>query len=226
MDTLGTVLDNFNRDLAYMSESASRTSKCQFMKFGLEIGESQLRDAAVAKDRPAFKSVARCHGKLLWYLGEVYVYYQQYEKAIRPFEAMLVLGETIFGNDAELHNAGVYATLAEVRKQSHGDRSKTSFDSKFRMCNHCEKVGQIGEVGEEVGELEGCPCLRAWYCNTECQLKDWPTHRRICNMCAYCNAVAPNMPRCSCCKSVKYCDVRCQKAHLQEHKGECVALEK
>ncbi|TFK94079.1 hypothetical protein K466DRAFT_22902 [Polyporus arcularius HHB13444] len=48
-------------------------------------------------------------------------------------------------------------------------------------------------------------------------------HKRTVNcQCTYCGATGSNMRRCSLCKSVRYCDERCQRAdYIARHRSEC-----
>jgi hypothetical protein len=84
------------------------------------------------------------------------------------------------------------------------------------MCSHC------GHVKEH---MRACPCCRAWYCDTECQLKHWPMHLTICNACSQCGEQLTTIRRCKRCMVAKYCDVECQKAHWSVHKKECTKHE-
>ena len=85
---------------------------------------------------------------------------------------------------------------------------------KFGLCNQC------GTVHGHMCKCDGCN--RAWYCNTDCQLQHWPTHRPQCDVCIQCATVLTKIERCSRCMMVKYCGAECSKAHWSEHKKECV----
>src|SRR6185369_6877870 len=85
----------------------------------------------------------------------------------------------------------------------------------FRMCNQC------GTVKEDMLTCDGCN--RAWYCNTDCSGKHWPTHYAQCDVCIECGTVLTKIQRCKRCKKTKYCGADCQKAHWSQHKKECVA---
>ena len=83
------------------------------------------------------------------------------------------------------------------------------------MCNQC------GTIKEHMSKCDGCN--RAWYCDAECQLKHWATHRPQCDVCIQCATVLTKIQRCSRCKKTKYCGFECSKAHWSEHKKDCVA---
>jgi hypothetical protein len=93
------------------------------------------------------------------------------------------------------------------------DRGAIDVGHNFRMCSFC------GAVSEAINT---CPCVRAWYCNADCQLQHWPTHKPNCAVCFQCSTVLTKVLHCSRCKQAKYCDAACQTAHWTVHK-ECVA---
>jgi hypothetical protein len=83
----------------------------------------------------------------------------------------------------------------------------------YGMCNQC------GKVEDQMSKCNGCN--RAWYCNEECQLLHWPTHKPQCDVCMECGTVLTKILRCSCCMKAKYCGAACSKAHWSVHKKEC-----
>jgi hypothetical protein len=103
------------------------------------------------------------------------------------------------------------AAARQVAAQS--DRGALDVGHNFRMCNLC---GAISEI------VFTCPCDRAWYCNADCQLQHWPTHKPHCSVYFYCSTLLTKVKRCSRCQTAKYCNAACQMAHWGEHKKECM----
>ncbi len=60
------------------------------------------------------------------------------------------------------------------------DRGAIDVGHSFRMCSCC---GAVSEA------IDTCPCIRAWYCNADCQLQHWPTHKPNCAVCFQCSTV-------------------------------------
>jgi len=52
-------------------------------------------------------------------------------------------------------------------------------DLRVRTCQCC------GKAEKRVGKLKSCTrCKAAFYCSKECQVKDWPSHKKICKKAA------------------------------------------
>ena len=83
------------------------------------------------------------------------------------------------------------------------------------MSSACSQCGMVSEL------VEVCVCARAWYCNADCQLKHWATHKPMCNICLHCDKAVYSLLHCSRCKKAKYCSAECSKAHWSVHKKDC-----
>jgi hypothetical protein len=104
--------------------------------------------------------------------------------------------------------------LTEVHQLAkQADRGAIDVGHNFRMCS-------CGAVSEAINT---CPCVRAWYCNADCQLQHWPTHMPNCIVCFQCNTELIKVKHCSRCQQAKYCNAACQTAHWSLHKKECVS---
>jgi tetratricopeptide (TPR) repeat protein len=148
-------------------------------------------------------------------LATLFFSLKQYEEAIPRFEEALPICQRVFGDQHPI-TVGVASSLAIARqraKQPHRGMIKVGHD--HRMCNQC------GKVVEHTSECSGC--ARVWYCDTDCQLKHWATHKPLCNVCLQCDTVQTVNRYCSRCKKAKYCNATCQTAHWSQHKSECVA---
>jgi tetratricopeptide (TPR) repeat protein len=86
-------------------------------------------------------------------------------------------------------------------------RSAINVGYNFRMCS---LYGAVSEI------IFTCPCDHAWYCNAECQLQHWPTHKPHCSVCFYCSTLLTKVKRCSRFQTAKYCNTACQTAHWSE----------
>ena len=152
----------------------------------------------------------------LYNLAFLFAQLKQYEEAIPRYEEALVIHQRVFGNQHQL-TVDLAKHLADARqKAKQTRREQIDVGHMYRMCNQC------GNVAETVEVCDGC--ARAWYCDADCQLQHWPTHKPLCNVCLQCNKCLYGtvIMRCARCKQAKYCDVDCQKAHWTEHKKECV----
>jgi hypothetical protein len=91
-------------------------------------------------------------------------------------------------------------------------------------------------------------CLKTHYCSRECQVEDWPKHKKPCNemavstkkkvaeearinvarkavtnpSCAFCGM--ESFETCANCMATHYCDRACQVKHWPEHKKQCKCL--
>ena len=139
---------------------------------------------------------------------------KQFEEAIPRLEEALPIFQRVYGDQHQL-TVRVVKDLASARLLAQ-QRNRHVLDAghNYSMCNQC------GTVHEHMCKCDGCN--RAWYCNTDCQLQHWPTHRPQCDVCIQCATVLTKIERCSRCKTVKYCGAECSKAHWSEHKKECV----
>ena len=153
----------------------------------------------------------------LYNLAFLFAQLKQYEEAIPRYEEALVIHQRVFGNQHQrtVTVATVLADAHQKAKQTRREQIDVGHD--HRMCNQC------GKVKENMDVCNGC--ARAWYCDTDCQLQHWPTHKPLCNVCLQCNKslYGTVIMRCSRCKQAKYCGTECQKAHWSQHKKECVA---
>ena len=151
----------------------------------------------------------------LYNLAFLFAQLKQYEEAIPRFEEALVIYQRVYGNQHQ-RTVTVAKHLADARqKAKQTRREQIDVGHMYRMCNQC------GNVAESVEVCDGC--ARAWYCDADCQLQHWPTHKPLCNVCLQCNKCLYGtvIMRCARCKQAKYCNVDCQKAHWTEHKKEC-----
>ena len=139
---------------------------------------------------------------------------KQFEEAILRYEEALPIYQRVYGDKHQL-TVGVAEDLATTRQLAQQrNRDVINAGHNYSMCNQC------GTVKEHMFKCDGCN--RAWYCNTDCQLQHWPTHRPQCDVCIQCATVLTKIMRCSRCKKVKYCGAECSKAHWSEHKKDCV----
>lgn len=88
-------------------------------------------------------------------------------------------------------------------------------------CEGCQQE-------KERKELMVCTgCNARYYCNAECQRKDWKAgHREECGQdrCAYCGRGPKDMRACMGCNIVVYCSKDCQEKHSEFHKKECKCI--
>jgi tetratricopeptide (TPR) repeat protein len=147
-------------------------------------------------------------------LADLFANLKQYEEAIPRLEEALAICQRVFGDQHEqtLMTAKKLTEARQLAAQS--DRGAIDVGHNFRMCSYC------GAVSEAINT---CPCVRAWYCNADCQLQHWPTHKPHCAVCFQCSTVLAKVLYCSRCKQAKYCNAACQTAHWSVHKKECVA---
>ena len=150
----------------------------------------------------------------LYNLAVLFANLKQFEEAIPRFEEVLPIFQRVYGdkhdNTLRVTNNLASACLAAQQRNRH----VLDLGHNYSMCNQC------GTVHEHMCKCDGCN--RAWYCNTDCQLQHWPTHKPQCDVCIQCATVLTKIMRCSRCKKVKYCGAECSKAHWSEHKKECV----
>jgi tetratricopeptide (TPR) repeat protein len=150
----------------------------------------------------------------LFNLAVVFARLKQYEEAIPRMEEALAIHQRVYGGQHE-RTVQIAKDLAMVRQlAAQSNRDAINVGHNFRMCSWCGAVSEI---------IFTCPCDRAWYCNTDCQLQHWPTHKLHCSVCFYCSTLLTKVKRCSRCQIAKYCNAACQTAHWGEHKKDCVA---
>jgi tetratricopeptide (TPR) repeat protein len=149
-------------------------------------------------------------------LAVLYIRLRQYEEAIPRFEEALCIFHRVLGDKHE-RTLDTATELVVVRQFAQQPRQEMIDVGRhdYRMCSEC------GAFKENLEVCNGC--FRAWYCDTDCQLRHWPTHELMCNVCLHCDTVLSKIMQCSRCKKAKYCDVECQRAHWSEHKKDCVA---
>jgi tetratricopeptide (TPR) repeat protein len=146
-------------------------------------------------------------------LAVLFAKLKQYEEAIPRFEEALSVFQRFYGPEHQT-TLKVARRLAAARELAqHSCRDLIDVGHGFRMCNQC------GNVKEKMDKCNGC--ARAWYCDTDCQLKHWPTHQPLCNVCFHCGKVLTNILHCPRCKKAKYCNSECQRAHWRGHKKDC-----
>ena len=110
-------------------------------------------------------------------------------------------------------------------------------DSVDEVCGSCDKKGP---------DLQKfTSCKTAWYCNVQCQKKDWKSHKQCCikfgtepqkghdigegqssssyqdRVCAFCGKTGIKLRKCEACKSVRYCSTVCQKQDSGNHEKDC-----
>jgi tetratricopeptide (TPR) repeat protein len=174
---------------------------------------------AVACYKEAVELYHKLHGNnhpnyatALYNLARLFADLKQYEEAIPRLEEVLAIQQRVFGENHE-RTAKTAKDLAWVHQLAAlSDRGAIKVGHNFRICSCCGAVSEI---------IFTCPCDRAWYCNTECQLQHWQTHKPQCSVCFYCSTVLTKVKRCSRCQQAKYCNAACQTAHWGEHKKEC-----
>lgn len=149
------------------------------------------------------------YGDVLIHLSSLYYNLKQYEKACVLMEEAL----TIKNVDKQT----VETKLTEIREKARiVHRESLEVGHMYRICNECDTITENMDI------CNGC--CRAWYCNKECQLRHWPTHKPLCVVCMNCDKPLNRdtiLLRCSLCNSAKYCDEECLKANLEEHKKTC-----
>jgi tetratricopeptide (TPR) repeat protein len=150
----------------------------------------------------------------LYNLARLFANLKQFEEAILRYEEAVAIRQRVFGlqHERTVDTVKVLAQAHLLAAQS--DRGAIDVGHNFRMCSCC------GAVSEAINT---CPCVRAWYCNAECQLQHWPAHKPNCSVCFYCSTVLTKVKRCSRCQQAKYCNAACQTAHWSEHKKDCAA---
>jgi tetratricopeptide (TPR) repeat protein len=144
------------------------------------------------------------HADMLSNMAVLMVALKQYEEGL----AWLALIPAEYGDPDKI--AKDVATLLDLAARP--DRGAIDVEHNFRMCNWCKTISE---------HVNTCPCVRAWYCNAECQVQDWPTHKPNCSVCIVCDKFMETVLHCSSCKKVKYCGPECSKAHWPEHKQDC-----
>lgn len=50
-------------------------------------------------------------------------------------------------------------------------------DAGGGVCAHCGKTQESTNESGEMNRLRRCKCQAVWYCDAECQRRDWPAHR-------------------------------------------------
>jgi tetratricopeptide (TPR) repeat protein len=106
----------------------------------------------------------------LFNLAVLFADLKQYEEAIPRMEEVLTIHRKVFGDkhDRTLDSTEQLALVRILAKRS--DRGGIDVGHNFRMCSCCGAVSEI---------INTCPCVRAWYCNADCQLQHWQRTSRI-----------------------------------------------
>lgn len=151
-------------------------------------------------------------------IGLFYAHLKQYERAAFYLERSYTVHRTILG-EQNCTTISIKERLHEVFDSMNVlNRHQIDVGHAYRMCNSCEKIAE---------EMPICSaCLRAWYCTSECQLKDWKVHKPNCHVCVNCEVPMDrekSILRCSICKIAKYCGTECQREDWPEHKLCCKA---
>ncbi len=149
----------------------------------------------------------------LYNLASLYDSLKQFEEAIPRYEEAHAIRLAMLGAKHQ-YTKDAAKSLAYSRKLLKAPRREIDVGHEFRMCSYCENVKESMSV---------CPCFRAWYCNTDCQLQHWVAHKPHCSVCFYCSTPLTKVLNCSRCKIAKYCNTDCQKAHWVEHNKDCPA---
>jgi hypothetical protein len=140
---------------------------------------------------------------------------KQYEEAIPRLEEVLAIERRVFGDQHQI-TVDTAKALAEARQlaaQSH--RGAIDVGHNFRMCSLCGAVSEM---------INTCPCVRAWYCNAECQLQHWLTHKPYCSVCFYCRTLLTKVMHCSRCKQASTATQHARRhTGEREHKRDCAA---
>ena len=182
-----------------------------------------MEDLRIAIDK--YGDLSLRYSDVLCSLSCIYAKFKQYELAI----VTLKKGINIRKQQKEATNvktvdskiAKSEADLEILHERSRiVHREDIDVGHMFRMCNECEKIKH---------DMDVCNgCCKAWYCNTECQLKHWPTHKKLCTVCFNCDKRldrdAATFLRCSKCKAIKYCGKECQNEDWKEHKQTCFQI--
>jgi tetratricopeptide (TPR) repeat protein len=157
-----------------------------------------------------------CYATALGNLAVLFYNLKQYEEAIACWEEKLPIYQRVYGDKHE-STVNVVKDLASARQLSQQpNRHQIDVGHFFRMCSQCDAVKE---------DMERCSgCNRVWYCNPDCQLLHWPTHKLQCDVCQNCNKVLTKIKRCARCLHAKYCDDVCQDIQWHQHKKECDAL--
>jgi tetratricopeptide (TPR) repeat protein len=149
-------------------------------------------------------------------LAIVYCSFKQYEIGIPLFEEAVSLCKELYGENVP-RTLDTIKEFNFVREEANNPRRElVKISHYYRICNTCEKIKEA---------MDNCTaCAKVWYCDKECQLKDWPNHKHCCSVCFYCETPIDReikFLRCSRCKNVKYCNVECQKNDWKVHKKNC-----
>jgi tetratricopeptide (TPR) repeat protein len=135
---------------------------------------------------------------------------KQYEEAIPRYQEALIIYQRVFGDQHE-HTVALAQRLAAARQRvEQPNRDTIDVGHEHCMCNQCGKIKE---------KMEWCTGYRrVWYCDKECQLQHWATHKPLFNVCLHCDVMLTKIKCCSRCLKVKYCGTECSKAHWSEHK--------
>ena len=133
---------------------------------------------------------------------------------------------------------------------------KTSSSSKHSSIENSSSSSCLDDkshcscCGKKSSDLKKCrACSKSWYCNQECQKKDWKEHKKICKTvkedipaspgvlsltpksdttqtkCAGCEKEFLTLRRCPCHK-IAYCSTTCQRMDWERHKVDCTVAKK
>jgi hypothetical protein len=137
---------------------------------------------------------------------------EQYEDAISRLEEVLAIFQKGYSDQHEspVDVAKGLAFVLEQAQQSH--RGDIDVGHNHRLCSQCGKVKEMTDARNG--------CRRAWYCDAECQMQHWATHRPLCDVCHHCGTALTKILQCSRCKKAKDCNVECSKAHPSGLRGD------
>lgn len=204
------IYTNYHHDIANVGSIFNDMASCyeKLNRWADAIG-SYEKAAQIARDYH-YHEYPIC----LYNIADLCVKLKQYDKAILLLEEALIINKKLYG-DQHQETRDTITFLDEVRVLSlKGDPTVEA--DEYRVCASCEEVGT---------GLEVCiGCQKVWYCDSECRLANWGSHRSSCRTCYYCRTVPGENQKlffCSICKKVRYCGVDCQKADWKEHKKTC-----
>lgn len=161
----------------------------------------ELVELSPDKSRPHVLQTMLC---MAW----IYRNLRQFEMAFAYMETVRLVYKDTLGNQHE-KTIQLAQEIQECQAEQYARPTGKRFP--YRMCNGCLKISK--------SPMQKCPCLRAYYCNADCQAKDWPIHRPSCIRCCGCDQIFASDPgkrkwfHCSTCYVMKYCSAECRIAH-------------
>lgn len=142
-------------------------------------------------------------------MARIYRNLRQFDIALAYMETVRVMYRETLGSDHE-KTIELTQKIQQCRAEQYTRPTGKRFP--YRMCNYCNKISKT--------PLQKCPCLRAYYCNADCQTKDWLIHRPNCIRCCGCDEIfvselgTRKWFHCPTCYVMKYCSAKCRDAHV------------